>query len=354
MSRFKVSIIGIGRISCHYLKILNSKEFGNVDITSVCDVKKSKLIKFTKEYKHVLTFTNLNDLFKFDNPDLLIIATPSGLHYKNAKFALEKGCNVLIEKPITLKSKEAEYLYKLAKLKKRKLFVAFQNRYNPSIKKLKKTIGEKKFGKIITVSSRLRWCRYPEYYKDDWHGTWKLDGGVLANQTIHVLDILLWFFGPIKKVFSVSKNAVNKLEAEDTIISTIEFSSGILGTLEATTACRPSDYEVALSIIGEKGIVEIDGLCLNNIRKWFFINNSSIENKIKRKFSENIKMPYGNGHIYLLKDIFKSLNEKKLISLHTKDEILMPIKLIHAFYKSALTFKPVDLKTKPKFNKLGN
>jgi len=118
MTRFKVSIIGLGRICCHYLKILNSKEFNNVNITSVCDIKKNKLVKFTRKYKHALTFNNLNDLFKFDNPDLLIIATPSGNHYENAKLALNKGCNVLIEKPITLKSKQAEHLYDLARLNK--------------------------------------------------------------------------------------------------------------------------------------------------------------------------------------------------------------------------------------------
>ena len=353
MPRFKVSIIGLGRICCHYLKILNSKEFNNVNITSVCDIKKNKLVKFTRKYKHALTFTNLKDLFKFDNPDLLIIATPSGNHYENAKLALNKGCNVLIEKPITLKPKQAEHLYDLARLNKKKIFVAFQNRYNPSIKILKNFLNKKKFGKIITISSRLRWCRYPNYYKDDWHGTWKLDGGVLANQAIHILDILLWFFGPVKKVFSISKNVINKLEAEDTIVSTIEFSSGVIGTLEATTACRPSDYEVSLSVIGEKGVVELGGLCLNKIRKWSFINSFYKEKFIKNKFSEKINMAYGNGHVFLLKDIFKNINKKNLTSLHSKNEILMPIELLHAMYKSASDFKPVNLIKNLNFLKLG-
>ena len=74
------------------------------------------------------------------------------------------------------------------------------------------------------------------------------------------MALLIRFFGPIERVYSVSKNVINKLEAEDTIISTLEFSNGIVGTIEATTGCRPKDYEVSLSIIGSKGIVEIDGL----------------------------------------------------------------------------------------------
>ena len=353
MSKFRVSIIGLGRIAQHYLKIFNLRDFKNITISSVCDNKKKKIIEFKKRNKNALTFFNINDLLKNDNPDLVIITTPSGTHYINAKVALNKGCNVLVEKPITLKPEHAEYLYNLAKSKKKKIFVAFQNRYNPSIKRTKKALIKKSFGKIITVSARLRWSRYADYYNDDWHGTWKLDGGVLSNQAVHILDIFLWFFGPVKKVFSISKNVINKLEAEDTIVSTIEFSNGIIGTLEATTGCRPSDYEVALSVIGEKGIVEIDGLCLNLIRKWFFNNHSKEEKFIKKNFSENITMPYGNGHIHLLKEIFKNINKEDFISLHSKKEILMPIKLMHAIYKSASLFKPVDLKSNSRFSKLG-
>jgi len=354
VSKLRVSIIGLGRIAEHYLNILNSKNFNNVILSSVCDKKKNILNKFLKKNKKISLFSDLNILLNHHIPDLLIIATPSGIHYENAKLALNKGCNVLIEKPITLKVSQAEELYDLAKKKKKKIFVAFQNRYNPSIKKTKEILSKKKFGRIITISARLRWCRYNDYYNDDWHGTWKLDGGVLSNQSIHLLDILLWYFGPVKKVFTVSKTIINKLEAEDTIISTIEFNNGIIGTFEATTGCRPKDYEVSLSIIGEKGIVEIDGLCLNSIRKWKFNNSPSAEKNIKKKYSENIKMAYGNGHIHLLKDIFYHLNKKNIISLHSKEEMLLPIKLMHAFYKSALILKPIDLKTKPKFNKLGN
>ena len=354
MKKYKISIVGLGRIAEHYINTINSKDFKNVSISSVCDNKKKKLINFSKLYKRVLTFPSLQDLLENDNPDLLIISTPSGIHYKNAELALRKDCNVLIEKPITLKVNEAKILYDLAKTKKKKIFVAFQNRYNTSIKKIKEFLDKKKFGKIITVSARLRWCRYPAYYKDDWHGTWKLDGGVLCNQGIHILDVLLWFFGPIKKVYSISKNIINKLQAEDTIITTLEFSNGIIGTLEATTGCRPSDYEVSLSIIGEKGIVEIDGLCLNMIRKLRFSDASIKEKIMKDRFSEKIKMAYGNGHTHLLKEIFRNLNKKNFISLHTKKEMFRPIELINAIYKSSSILKPVSIKSKPKFHKLGN
>ena len=64
-------------------------------------------------------------------------------------------------------------------------------------------------------------------------------------------------------------------------------------------------------------------------------------------------MAYGNGHFFLLKDIFKNINKKNLTSLHSKNEILMPIKLLHAMYKSASTSKSINLRKNVNFSKLG-
>ena len=112
MTKLRVSIIGLGRIAEHYLNILNSKNFNNVILSSVCDKKKQILNKFLKKNKKVSVFSNLDSLLKHDIPDLLIIATPSGIHYKNAKLALNKGCNILIEKPGGFNTKEIYSLYK--------------------------------------------------------------------------------------------------------------------------------------------------------------------------------------------------------------------------------------------------
>ena len=87
---------------------------------------------FLKKYKRIPVFSNLNNLLIIDKPDLLIIATPSGIHYENAKLALNKGCNVLIEKPVTLKAEQTEELYDLARKKKRIFFCRRQLGFFPA------------------------------------------------------------------------------------------------------------------------------------------------------------------------------------------------------------------------------
>ena len=101
---------------------------------------------------------------------------------------------------------QAEELKKIANENKLMYGVAFQNRLNPAITALERAIKDNRFGKIITATIRLRWCRFQDYYEDGWHGTWAMDGGVINQQAIHHIDALNWLFGPIKSVNSIIGN----------------------------------------------------------------------------------------------------------------------------------------------------
>ena len=83
--------------------------------------------------------------------------------------------------------KELIILKKIAK-KEIKILYCFQNRLNKSVQYVKKIIKNEK---IIFVDLSLIWSRPQEYYKD-WHGKWKLDGGVLAQQGVHYVDLLIF------------------------------------------------------------------------------------------------------------------------------------------------------------------
>ena len=81
----------------------------------------------------------------------------------------------------------------------------------------KKAFESNRFGKLVSVSVRLRWCRLQEYYDDGWHGTWAQDGGVTNQQAIHHVDALTWICGEVKSVSAISAKRANKLQAEDTL-----------------------------------------------------------------------------------------------------------------------------------------
>ena len=77
------------------------------------------------------------------------------------------------------------------------------------------------------VTVRLRWSRGIQYYSQaKWRGTWKLDGGVVANQASHFIDLFQWLFGMPKKVFSKIKQMQNiKKEVEDTALAIFEYEN---------------------------------------------------------------------------------------------------------------------------------
>ena len=245
------------------------------------------------------------------HPSLVIILTPSGKHFEHALISLKNGFNTLVEKPPTMLPKQILELHELAKKNNLLISAAYQNRLNPAITCLKKAIENKRFGKIVSSSIRLRWCRYNEYYSDNWHGKWSSDGGVINQQAIHHIDALCWLLGNINKVCSIGKKRLNSLEAEDTMVSIIEFTDGSLCTLEATTAARPIDFEASISIVAEKGMAQIGGIALNKIDQWYFSDENIEDKDIPRKYSQEVENGYGLSHGPLLQNIINFLKTKK-------------------------------------------
>ena len=349
INKLKVGIIGCGRVADHYIKFI--KRNPNIKIVSVCDKKKKKIQYFCKVFK-CKGFLNYNDMLNYCKYDLILILTPSGLHYQHTKKALVSGFNVLVEKPIALRLNHALDLLKIAKRKKLVLEVAFQNRYNLAIVHLKNTLKKKRFGKIISTAVVLRWCRYQNYYNDEWHGKWKLDGGVISQQGIHHLDALNWLLGPIIELSSFSAKRLNKLEAEDTIVCNFKLKDGALSTLEATTASRPKDHEASISVVGEKGIVKIGGIALNKIETWDFIKKLKSDKDVIKKFSQNFKNGYGESHSLVIKNIINKILTKKLDYSSTEFAI-QTTKLINGIYRSDEIKKSINMKKNINSKRLG-
>src|SRR5438477_580518 len=90
--------------------------------------------------------------------------------------------------------------------------------------------GHIKEARMGTV--RVRWCRRQDYYDaDTWRGTWAYDGGVLANQASHHIDLLEWMLGRVESVFAKSIHALAKVETEDTAVVILKFANGALGVI---------------------------------------------------------------------------------------------------------------------------
>ena len=322
-------ILGLGRVVKSRVSRVFKKEVKGANIVSVYDKNKKKNSEFSKYFK-IKESKSFKDFLK-KNFDYVYIATESGYHAKNIKSCLNQGKNVIVEKPPTLRIDQLIKLDNLARKKRLDFFVVYQNRLNKSVVFLKKILNKELKKKIVFVNLKLLWCRKQSYY-NDWHGKWLYDGGVLAQQGIHYIDLLCDLFGkPVSCISKIYKKS-NNLQAEDTHIALVNFKNNITSQISLTTALRPTDIEASIEINTTDQQIKLSGLCCNKIST---TQNKNKKIKILKKFSENVPTGYGLSHKRVIQNVvnFKKNNNKKLRPLKAI-ETINTLKLVNMLYKS--------------------
>ncbi len=350
MKKVKIAIVGCGRIfNKHYIAINKLKNF--FEIESICDLD-SKKIKQKNFSKKIKIFKSLKDLCNDSQASVVVILTPSGFHFNHIIKLSNYFKNIIVEKPMVMNTQQALKIKLHCQKKKINLFIVKQNRFNPAIQKLKDAINQKRFGKIFLSTIRLRWSRNNKYFlQDKWRGTWKNDGGVLANQASHHIDLIQWLIGDIRSVYAKTLKITKKTNAADTCVVIIKFKNGSLGLIEATTATNPRDLEGSISVLGENGSVVIGGYAVSKIDTWKFKKFKKSDIGILR-YSSNPKNVYGYGHIQFYKNVYSYLKNKKN-SVTTLSDGVKSIKIIDKIYASSETSKEVFLDDKIFSKKLG-
>ena len=292
----KFALLGCGRIAKRHSELLGYNQIKDAELVAVCDIVEDKARKIGERFD-VPYFTDMHEMLKKVDIDVVSILTESGYHAKHAVEISKYKKHVVVEKPMALTLDDADAMIKACDAAGVKLFVVKQNRFNVPVVKARQALDAGRFGKLVLGTVRVRWCRPQAYYdQDSWRGTWALDGGVLTNQASHHVDLLEWMMGDIESVYAMSTTALVDIEAEDTAVVSVRFKNGALGVIEATTAARPKDLEGSLSILGETGTVEIGGFAVNNMKVWNFSESQEGDSDVMEKYSVNPPNVYGFGY----------------------------------------------------------
>ncbi len=349
----KFALLGCGRVSARYLEVFSDEITGGVISACIDHVPEKAEDAASRIGGDVQVMTSIDQLIDGPHPDVACVLTESGNHYEHARQLLEAGINVIVEKPVTLIPEQAYELGTLASSNGLMLSVVKQNRWNPAIRKLRETLDSGRFGNLITATVRLRWCRYQDYYEDGWHGTWAMDGGVINQQAIHHVDALNWLCGPISHVSAHGAQRLMELEAEDTMVAAVRFENGALGTIEATTAARPRDFEASLSVIGEGGMVEIGGIALNQILQWSFVEPLPEDDTVPDKFSQEVPTGYGLSHAPYIQEVIDRIAAGNRTPPLAAEEGVKALEVIHGLYASMEQNAWISLSDKPRSAHLG-
>lgn len=256
-------LVGCGRIAQRHAEYIT--KYGK--LSAVCDTDKSKADKLAKEY-NCQAFDSLEALLASGlDLDIVSICTPNGLHAEHSISSLRAGLHVLCEKPLAVNAHQCGEMINEAERMNKRLFVVKQNRFNPPVEALKRTIEEGRLGKIYSLQLSCFWNRNEDYYANSWKGGKTLDGGTLYTQFSHFIDLLYWMMGDVKSVKGFSGNFAHKgiIDFEDTGVIALEFFSGTIGTINYTVNSFKKNMEGSLTVFGEKGTVKIGGQYLNEL-----------------------------------------------------------------------------------------
>jgi len=352
MKSYKIAVIGCGRIVGHHLDSIQSLQ--GLKIISVCDIDETKCLEYSKKY-NVSYFTNYHKMMRsLSEIDLVVIATPSGMHYEHAMDIMKLyKKSVIIEKPTFMRIDQLQKAYYYANNNNLKIYPVFQNRYNVAVQRVKKALDNKELGDIRIMNVRLRWCRPQRYYDlSDWRGTYAQDGGALSNQGIHHIDLLRYLGGEVHTVNSIMKTFGAEIEVEDSVVSIFNYKSGSIGSLEVTTSARPDDFEASISIVGSEGLAQLGGVAVNKLE--IFTPNPKDCDKYSDDF---LDLPdrgrvYGRGHKNMYIDIEKSLFEGVDYPINQSD-CLSTISFLHSFYVSDEMSSPVEVGLLKQSSRLG-
>jgi predicted dehydrogenase len=350
MIRF--GLLGCGRIAKRHSDLLGGNHIEGAGLVAVCDSARARADAIASKFG-VPAHHDMDEFLGRKDIDAVSVLTPSGLHPRHVIACAKAGKHVVVEKPMALRLQDADDMIRACDEAGVKLFIVKQNRFNVPVVKAREALEAGRFGKLILGTVRVRWCRDQAYYdQDSWRGTWAYDGGVLTNQASHHVDMLEWFFGDVVSVHARAITALARIETEDTAVATLKFKNGALGIIEATTAARPTDVEGSLSILGEKGMVEIAGFAVNQIRHWRFTDELPSDKDVVEKFSVNPPNVYGFGHQAYYQHVVDCLTNQSS-ALVDGIEGRRSLELITALYESIATGKEVPLHFAPTLSRLG-
>lgn len=257
--KFRIGIIGCGRISVVYLKAFQEVS----DLVEVCfavDKEIKKAESFAANFEGCLASDRLEDMLASEL-DVVHVCTPHYLHKEHVVACLNAGCHVLTEKPIAISMAESREMIETARRCDRQLGVIFQNRYIEGVQEVRRLIQAGDFGEIKGAWSHLTWFRPPSYYECDWKGSWEKEGGgVVIDQAIHSLDLVRYMTGMgVKEVQGhIARRVLTNIEVEDEADAAVMLDNGAVYIFSACNYYVKNN-PIRIEISGEKGKALLTG-----------------------------------------------------------------------------------------------
>ena len=336
MNTVKCAVIGLGAIHMNHIRAIRKLE--NVRLCAVCDIDQPLLLRKQEEFG-CAGYTDFKEMLQKEKPDVVHILTPHYLHAPMAIYCMEAGADVLVEKPMGMNSRETAEVTSAAERTGRRLGVCFQNRYNPTSRRIRELLDSGEAGELISAKMTVTWDRDEAYYgQAAWRGTWDQEGGgVLINQAIHTLDLMQWYTGfPVDVQAQTSCFRLGgAIEVEDTAHGYFHYANGATGIFYATNAFG-ANSPIEIELVLEHAHV--------HLRKDLHIEyeDGREESVSDTTVAAGAKGYWGDGHESLIRDYYDKRSQGLPFPIDGR-EASKAIRIIECIYRSAATGNRISL-----------
>lgn len=326
----KIALIGVGKMGLSHLAIANQTP--GIDVVAICDTSKPllRILEKNTSFKGYSDYKKMNDDIPLDG---IMINVPNAFHFDIAKYFIDKGVHVFVEKPLSLSYAESQLLVHLAKEKGVKGQVGYVNRFNPVFQRVKFLLEQNAIGKVTSYSNRMVGGVVLKENSRGWRNDYSKGGGCLFDYGPHCFDLSTYFFGTDVDVKSSILKKVFSTNVDDIVHSTLLHRDEIVGF----NYINWSDSSVrkasnSIEIMGTKGKLSANKQELN-----VFLSDSNEEIGLKRGWNqlyvtdENTNVSYylrGEDFSRQLEEFSKLLNGEiqesasSLFSASVTDKIL--------------------------------
>jgi UDP-N-acetylglucosamine 3-dehydrogenase len=294
--KLRAGVVGCGPIAQrgHLPGLVKSKR---AQVVALADLDPKVLEKTARRFHVEKTFTDYKTMLE-EKLDLVHVCVPNNLHARVAMDAMRHGSNVLVEKPLATSVEDAKQMVKVAEETNVTLCEAKQWRYIPAIQKALRLQNEGRFGKLVSMLAQwhtdipLTWSHAQWYYDPQ-----KSGGGIVSDIGIHMLDLLLLFGGPVKRVSAAGGDYLGTMGFDTSVQALLEFSGGGTGFLDVSWL---APYSKLLDIVGTAGIATVD-------MQYYSLLHANYSRNPMRDFFHDARKIMGTARRVVNKDFFDSL-----------------------------------------------
>jgi predicted dehydrogenase len=336
---YDIAVVGTGGIAAVHATDIQ-RLAGRARVVAAVDVDWSRLLAFGERFGIPRLYRDLDAMLRNENPDLVDVCTPPGLHAEQAMACLGAGLSVLCEKPPALSLAALDTIAQAEQASSAHFATVFQHRFGSGARTLRQLSGCETgvLGRPMTAVCHTLWYRPDEYFAVPWRGRWELEGGgPTMGHGIHQMDLMLWILGPWREVVAVAARRARPTETEDLSCAIVTFESGAIATVvNSLLSPRESTY---LRFDFENATVELTHLYGYADADWVVTGAPGHEESVSASWAAGAK-GQASGHAAQLTAVLDALEIGEVPPVKT-EEARATMELIAAIYASAFTGRPV-------------